>query len=210
MLPSGFLEPKEVLLLARVSRRANQLVAAPASWPRHVVFTKMNLDVAMTRLHGDTFRQKTLALSPLPVEPSVFARLRGLRIVALDCYSSICDMTDGGLAGLRDLPLHNLDLGCCDQITDAGLAHLRELPLTSLNLEWCMEITDAGLASLRNLPLHNLNLRNCEEITDTGLAHLRDLPLTSLNLAGCDKITDAGLASLGDLVAMVQVQTLER
>ena len=98
VLPSGFLTSEEVLLLARVSRRANQLVAQPGSWPRNVVFQWMNLDMAMARLHSATFNQKTLALRPLPhVEPSTLARLRGLRVAELNL--SQCD--NASLKSLR-------------------------------------------------------------------------------------------------------------
>ena len=103
MLSSGFLGPKQVLLLARVSRRANQLVAEPGSWPRHVVFDWVELHMAMARLHSATFRQKTLELAPrLYVQPLTFPRLRGLRIVELDLQA--CNISDVDLVHLRGLP----------------------------------------------------------------------------------------------------------
>ena len=158
ILPSGFLTPKEVLLLARVSRRVSQLVAQPCSWPRNVVFEWMDLDMAMARLHSTTFRQKTLSLIPLsPVHPLTVARLRGLRVVELVLYQP--DITNACLKSLQGLPLRSLRLNHCDKITDAGLAHLRGLPLNVLNLVSCTNITDAGLAHLRGLPLNALDRR---------------------------------------------------
>ena len=181
VLPSGFLTSEEVLLLARVSRRANQLVAAPGSWPRHVAFTWMDLDMAMARLHSATFKQKTLALKVLsPVEPSTLARLRGVRVVELVLFH--CKTTNAGLKSLRGLPLTSLDICGCDEITDAGLAHLRGLPLNVLHLFFCPNITDDGLAHICGLPLTSLRLVHSLRITDAGLAHLCGLPLSHLHL----------------------------
>jgi Leucine-rich repeat (LRR) protein len=115
-----------------------------------------------------------------------------LELILRECYQ----ITDAGLAHLKELKgLAELDLGNT-QITDAGLAHLKELKgLTELDLSGT-RITDAGFAHLKELKgLTTLYLWGTQ-ITDAGLANLKELKgLTWLNIAET-QITDAGLEEL--------------
>ena len=158
LLPGGFLQAEEVLGLARVSHRANQLVAAPGSWPRHVEFQRKRLCSAMVkRLTSTTFTQKSLGLTMRYAQDAELHALRGARITKLTLLWS-SDITDSSLLHLSGLPLTTLDLCRC---SDVGLAHLRGFPLVRLDLSFCNEITDAGLEHLRDLPLTSLNLNGC-------------------------------------------------
>jgi internalin A len=82
------------------------------------------------------------------------------------------------------------------QVTDAGLAELREFKnLESLELAGT-KVTDAGLAELKQLPrLQTLSLWGTA-VTDASLTRLKDLPrLQTLGLVKT-KVTDAGLKDL--------------
>jgi hypothetical protein len=118
-----------------------------------------------------------------------------------------CDqITDAGLANLKELKgLTRLDLSSTN-ITDAGLAHLKELKgLTTLNLGGT-QINGDGLAHLKELKgLTTLGLDDTR-ITDAGLAHLKELKgLTKLGLVGT-QITDAGLANLKELKGLTELR----
>ncbi len=113
------------------------------------------------------------------------------------------DITDDGLAPLKEVS-NLVWLNLRDtKITDAGLAHLADLKtLTQLHLEKT-EITDAGLAHLANLEnLEYLNLYGTK-ITDAGLDHLKGLTKlrklyvweTGVTKAGADAL----LASIPEL-----------
>ena len=107
-------------------------------------------------------------------------------------------VTDTGLATIaHGFPeLQQLDLSHC-QVTDDGLALLRNLPLESLRLRGCKTVTDTGLATIAHgFPeLQQLDLSHCQ-VTDDGLAVLRNLPLKSLRLRGCQTVTDTSIATL--------------
>ena len=111
------------------------------------------------------------------------------------------NLTDEDLSALvAELKQHSIPgLDLSRQITDAGLAHLKELKGLMTLILGGMQITDAGLANLKELKgLTTLILRSTN-ITDAGLANLKELKgLTTLILGGM-QITDAGLANLKEL-----------
>lgn len=95
------------------------------------------------------------------------------------------DAADSGICGLS--------LRKCQEVTNAGLAHLKNLSsLELLNLD-DTKITDTGLAHVKNLTsLENLVLSHTT-ITDAGVANLKILTsLKSLDLRKT-QITEAGL-----------------
>lgn len=142
-------------------------------------------------------------------------RLARLPIARLDLSGT--DVSDSGLAVLRDLPLlRDLDLSGASKkkrsdFSDGGLERLRGLPLTSLNLGGGWNFTDRGLEALRGMRLKSLDLSDCRFSSD-GLNVLRRMPLSSLNLSGLEgasfeglcivchlPLTDLGLCSVGVL-----------
>jgi serine/threonine protein kinase len=106
------------------------------------------------------------------------------------------------IKSVADLPKSRFTLSLVNlsftEVTDAGLAHLKDL--TSLNSLWLHNttVTDAGLAPLADLTkLTQLTLSNTR-VTDAGLGHLKKLQsLTLLGLGG-PAVTDAGLGSFKD------------
>ena len=90
--------------------------------------------------------------------------------------------------------IHSMWLCSCDNITNDGLAHLKQLKLKSLYLSYCNKISDEGVAHLKTHPLQSLYLGGCTLITDKGLFHLTDMKLKFLELCQL-KITDSGIRS---------------
>ena len=95
--------------------------------------------------------------------------------------------------------MRKFSLSGCENITDAGLANLKDMnKLIALDLR-ATPVTDAGLAQLKSLEgLKELNI-GATPITDAGLAGLKDFKALAggtLILTGCKNITDAGVASL--------------
>ncbi len=111
-------------------------------------------------------------------------------------FAKVSDAGVAHLAGMASLQV--LDLSYT-QITDAGLAHLKEM----VGL-WCLSvqgnpITDTGLENLHGLmKLQFLDLLKTQ-ITDAGLAHLANLPELQALLLGSPRITGSGLAYLKNL-----------
>ena len=106
-------------------------------------------------------------------------------------------VTDAGLAVLRDCKNLTLLQLIDTPLTDAGLAHLKNCG--DLWLQFTPLFTDAGLAHLKNCKgLWQLHLVGLPQVTAAGLAHLKDCEnLTALNLDSTP-VTDAGLAHLKD------------
>lgn len=152
-------------------------------------------------------------------------RLKGLQSLRWIELGST-QLTDAGLAHLRDLPsIERLCFGS-HKMAGHGLAHLADLPrleylgfgsqsmgdtalehlagCTSLKhlAPNCPKITDAGMPHLAKLKsLEELDLR-WVPITDAGLAHLSGLKsLRELNLEHT-KVTDTGLAHLAGLTSL--------
>ncbi|MGK5593774.1 MAG: hypothetical protein ACSNEK_00250 [Parachlamydiaceae bacterium] len=114
-----------------------------------------------------------------------FSYLQGMPLGHLDLGVPL-KVTDEGLAYLSKLPfLESLNLKHCINITNRGLANLKDLPLRRLNLENCVGIKDQGLVHLKAMPLEYLNLNSCALIRGKGLTHLTNLPLSELDLRGC-------------------------
>jgi Leucine-rich repeat (LRR) protein len=107
-------------------------------------------------------------------------------------------LTDAGLAHLKDCKnLNNLYLANT-RVSDAGLAHLKDCKsLTQLNL-FSTQVSDAGLVHLKDCKnLGYLGLDHTR-VSDAGLAPLKDCKnLTQLNLFAT-QVSDAGLARLKD------------
>ena len=132
-----------------------------------------------------------------------------------------CDVTNRGLAELRDLKKLRILSLFKTKVTDDGLQHLtglaelRELSLAATvvngsGLEQLKglpklvkvglgdtKITDAGLANLRSLPKLEVVTANINAgISDAGLVHLKGMSnLKHLDLRDT-KVTDAGVADL--------------
>jgi len=93
-------------------------------------------------------------------------------------------VTDDGLAYVRELTSVRVLNPLPEQVTDAGITHLRGLPLEGLKLppkctDQCMQ-TVATLKLLRGIELS-------QHISDTGFAHISQLPeLTGLKLNNCE------------------------
>jgi serine/threonine protein kinase len=104
-------------------------------------------------------------------------------------------VTYGSLDVFQNLPdLLDMNLNRALNVTDEGVAHLRNLwRLDHLGLGKT-KVTDNGLAHLAQLPtIRRLNLQNTG-VSDSGLAHLSSLrQLEALWLSGT-KVTDNGLA----------------
>ena len=130
---------------------------------------------------------------------AVLKELADLRALELaECY----EVTDAGIARLRDLTaLRKLDMHVL-QLTGAGLAALEPLThLQELSLRECRNLTDDGMAHLgRITSLRKLEIDGSELLTNTGMAELRSLPnLESLSLDLSGATTDAVLESLQSL-----------
>ena len=91
--------------------------------------------------------------------------------------------------------IHSMWLCSCDNITNNGLAHLKQLKLKHLNLSNCNKISDEGVAHLKTHPLESLELGGCTLITDKGLVHLTDMKLRFLQLRQLG-ITESGIRLL--------------
>jgi Leucine-rich repeat (LRR) protein len=107
-----------------------------------------------------------------------------------------CPLDSENLKWIRQLPLHELNLGGCRNVADSGLQYLRSMSnLEHLSLE-DTAITDAGLENLRGLTSLRWLLLRRTKVTDKGLECLR--PLNRLECLGLDEcaVTDAGLEYL--------------
>jgi hypothetical protein len=111
-------------------------------------------------------------------------------------------ITDEGLRHLKGLTQLTFlgvygETGRLNDITDGGLAQIKEFKsLENLNTGWT-KITDAGLVHLKELPkLKYLDLRYTD-ITDAGLEHLKGMKtLEQIGLGGAKGITPAGVENL--------------
>lgn len=115
------------------------------------------------------------------------------------------DLTDDGLAAIKEVDdLIWLNLANT-KITDAGLKHLAEMKsLTRLHLEKT-QIGDSGLEHLKTLEnLEYLNLYGTQ-VSDAGLAHLKELPKLKKLYLWNSKVTKDGLASMKDMLAKIDV-----
>jgi hypothetical protein len=111
-----------------------------------------------------------------------------------------CDITDAGLAYLRNLTwLEHLDLSC-NSISGEGLAHLERMLLLERLEVWGCDLTEAGLAHLPPLPsLRDLAISLHLELPDSALVDLDKLiALESLDLHSTP-IGDGALAHLKKL-----------
>ncbi len=110
----------------------------------------------------------------------------------------------GGQFGMEDGKAKTLTLAKSN-VTDAGLAHLKDMAtLESLNL-FRTGISDAGLVHLQGLTGLRLLVLNETAVTDAGLEHLKGLAaLQSLDLEGT-AVTDNGLEHLHGLSDLRQL-----
>jgi beta-lactamase regulating signal transducer with metallopeptidase domain/peroxiredoxin len=142
-----------------------------------------------------------LELGTTQLTDAGLAHLRELRGLETFCFQSH-KMAGAGLAYLADLPrLQDLRFGSASMNDQALEAVARCTSLKRLEPN-CTKITDAGLPHLAKLKsLEALNLRWLP-ITDAGLAHLSGLKsLRDLDLQDT-KITDAGLVHLAGLKSL--------
>lgn len=115
------------------------------------------------------------------------------------------DLTDDGLAAVKEIEnLIWLNLANT-QITDEGLKHLSDIKsLTRLHLEKT-QIGDAGLAHLKGLEnLEYLNLYGTQ-VSDAGLEHLKALPSLKKLYLWQSKVTKEGAAELEKVLAKTDV-----
>jgi Leucine Rich repeat len=97
-----------------------------------------------------------------------------------------CEITDAGLAYLKNLTwLEHLDLSC-NRISGEGLVHLEGMLLLERLEVWGCDLTVEGLAHLPPLPLlRDLAVSLNLELADGALTHLDKLPtLERLDLHG--------------------------
>jgi len=125
-------------------------------------------------------------------------------ITTLDLWD--INLTDDDLMRLNLTGVQSLHIGSrrkgVVQVTDAGLAHLKDLKgLQSLTL-FNTPVTDAGMTHLKGLTgLRDLSL-SCCKVTDAGLENLKDLVmLQTLNLDGT-QVTGVGLKHLKGLTGL--------
>lgn len=115
-------------------------------------------------------------------------------------------ITDEHLAPLKGIHkrLYELNLRGTD-VTDAGLAHLKDMPqLTRLHLEKT-KITDKGLEHLQGLPgLEYLNVYGTE-VTDGCVARLKDLKNLKKVYIWESKVTIAGVGELKKVLPKVEI-----
>ena len=115
-------------------------------------------------------------------------------------------ITDEQIAPLKDLARHEEKVNHrSTEITDAGLATLKDLKqLTKLHLEKT-KITDAGLEQLKGLEnLEYLNLYSTA-LTDAGLKHLEGLKKLRHVYVWQTQVTDAGVNALKAAVPEVKI-----
>ncbi|HEY7427852.1 MAG TPA: hypothetical protein VH682_26710 [Gemmataceae bacterium] len=123
-------------------------------------------------------------------------------IVRVDLGRNKKQITDEGLRHLKSLTKLEFlgvygETGRLNDITDAGLAQIKEFKsLENLNAGW-IKITDAGLVHVKELPkLKYLDLRY-NAITDAGLEHLKEMKtLQQISLGGVKGVTPAGVERL--------------
>lgn len=152
---------------------------------------------AISKLLG--LRDLNLSYCQLITENGV-KHLESLKII--DSLTLLnCNLTDGSLATIAQLPLSELDLSFNNNITDAGIVHFAQNEtLQIINLCGNRQITNNALISLKNCPLITLNLHACGFIDDEGLASIAQMEqLQSLQLYGCGKITPEGIMQLASL-----------
>ena len=178
---------------------------------------------------------KFKALRPAEISDSSLAELGGLTegfedLTEIDASNS--QVTNAGLAYLRNLPtLKQLELGST-KVDDAGMQHLAQIPsLESLTLNQTL-VSDEGVSKLTALPnLKKLELMGCH-LTQAGFAAIGKLPalehivlnrtlgvndaavdliceavtLRKLEFNSCNEITDQGLLSLRKLEVIDDLQ----
>jgi len=147
---------------------------------------------------------RELKLPDTNITDAGLAHLKNLTSLQTLCVHKT-QVGDTGLSHLKGLvSLQSLCLNGT-QVSDAGLVHIKDL--TSLQKLWLIQtnITDAGLVHLKDLSsLERLYLAKTQ-ITGAGLAHLKNL--TSLqNL--CVHETQVGDTGLAHLKGLVSLQSL--
>jgi hypothetical protein len=101
--------------------------------------------------------------------------IEGVAVITSLDLSENRNITDAGIARLKNLPqLRALNLSSCD-ITRAALDHLAELPLlTSLNLSYCNRLDDSAIKGLNALSrLSYLDIKACMQMTKAGINRLQ-------------------------------------
>ena len=194
-----------------------------------------------TLMHLWELPLRKLVLTQLDVSRAGLSKLNRTTLKHLELFFTyntigVEDFDEAELIGLAGLNLNHLLLARVD-ISDRGLAHLKDMPLKYLEIGFfvheddhnedpkSIEITDdgtfflcsyfarvyftlmcfLGLAALAGMPLQVLKLYSCQSLTGVGLAHLRHTPLKHLELIFRDllddgsKFSDAGLAALGQI-----------
>ncbi len=112
---------------------------------------------------------------------------------------------DIGIARLTKLPLRQLHISKT-QVTDAGLASVKEL--STLEELYCghRAITDVGVEHLKDMPnLRSLALGETS-VTDTGLVHVSRLTKLEFLVLDGTAVTDAGLAHLKGLKSLKRLR----
>lgn len=151
-----------------------------------------SLEALMTGSGGSLSDNRLRGLVTHLKGPKSFRHLRLLRT----------QLTDAGLAHLRELDsLESLSFSN-DKMTGSGFAHLAKLPALK-NLEfWSETIDDTALAHLAKSTSLKRLVPMSPRITDAGMAHLAGLKsLESLNLFGL-RIGDAGVRHLSQLTSL--------
>jgi Leucine-rich repeat (LRR) protein len=128
------------------------------------------------------------------------ARLPGLDFLDLDCS----DLSDSGLARLRGLDLHKLDL-YRTKVTDNGVQQLRALTnIKELDLS-STSVGDAGMSEVATLPKLERLVVGDTNVTDLGVGSIVKLPaLKVLDLSG-SRISDKGAALLASKAGLEKV-----
>lgn len=170
-------------------------------WLRRPLGDELFQDVTQVSLVYDDSTGKRFDIKNHAPADDVLARLRGLtKLKTLLLKGS--QATDEGLRSIGTLAnLEELFIWDGENVTDAGVAHLKNLTrLETFHLSKS-KITDAGLASLARLShLEHLSLQN-NSFSDVGLSYLRGMSsLKQLHVGlGEQNITDEGMKSLAGL-----------
>jgi Leucine-rich repeat (LRR) protein len=124
-------------------------------------------------------------------------------------FSDNRNLTDAGLANLKECQgiwLLNLT---GTQITEAGLAHVKEVPTAKTMTELYLSnttVNDAGLAHLRDCKgLRQLQLSSTR-VSDSGLIHFGEMKNLRRLTLGMTKVTEAGVKQLAAALPLCKIE----
>jgi hypothetical protein len=177
------------------ARRQQEAVEALAPWVPRISYDcdfdvdgkrikngKPNAPEWLRDLMGEDCFREVVAIGLATPDDTAFTHLRNFRRLKMIQACSPYDLTDIGLANVKDMPrLEVLKLSCAD-ITDAGLIHLQGLDaLRELDISGTLA-TNAGLKHLSSsTALKVLDLRGTE-VTTEGVKKLQGaLPNCTIN-----------------------------